>query len=238
MKMLRNRNRCELSNPTSRQIRRGDLDKMRSAAIAAALLAALVVAGSVSLAADKLRVAKVNIDKLQREYKELQAKEQELAKLRQRNAAILQLLAQYTFLPKESFDEMVAIARLPRPWPQDKQKRAEELKKISTEKEKQYLALRAKTNRSPQEEDQFKTLQELVQARNADLRQIEQQLYQEFVKRQKELQQELLAKVRAAIEKVAKEKKYDLVLDDVAVFFGGEDITDAVLAELNKGSGK
>ena len=218
----------------SRTFRLGNLDKMRLAVTAVALVVASMGVRCPALAADKLRIAIVDIDRLQREYKELQARQQDLTKLKQQMTEMLQLLSQYSFLPKESFDEMVAIARLPKPWPADKQKRADELKRISTEKEKQYLALRAKTNRTPQEEDQFKTLQELARAREADLRRLEQQLYQELVKKQRQLQQALLAKVRAAIEKVAKAKKYDLVLDNAVVLFGGEDITDAVLQELNK----
>jgi Skp family chaperone for outer membrane proteins len=185
--------------------------------------------------ADGLRIAKVDLGELQKQFITLQQKQQELDQARQRNADLLQTLSQYLFLPQESFREMMGIARLPKPWPEEKQKRAEELARISEEKEKQFLALRAKTSRSPEEEDQFKTLQELAEARDADLRQFEQQLLQELLSRQRELQQQLLEQVRSAIAQVAKEKKYDLVLDSEVLLFGGDDITDSVVAILNKG---
>ncbi|MBC7288426.1 MAG: OmpH family outer membrane protein [Armatimonadetes bacterium] len=230
----RNRGRRSLSNVVNgRTIFREHLDKLR---FAAAALAVLLATGQAALGADqpaKTRIAVVDVRKLESEFNEFQQRQKELQALQQQYTQTLQLLAEYAFLPKESFDEMVAIARLPQPWPQEKQKRAEDLRNISTDKEKQYLALRSKTNRSAEEEDQFKTLQELAQAREADLRQLEQQFARELMKRQDELRAQLTAKVQSAIEAVAKQKGYDIVLDREAVFFGGEDITADVLAILN-----
>lgn len=224
-----------LSKAVSREACEGNLDMMsRLLLVVAVCIAAASAIPAWGAEQPKLRVAVVDVLKLQEKYKALQDKEAQLEAERRRYAQILSELSRYTFLSAEMFKEIAAIARLPKPWPEDKQKRAQELLKISEEKEKEYLALRSNTKRSPQEEDRFKTLQELVQAREADLRQIQQSYVQRLLDLQRQLQSELLKKVRDTIAVVAKEKKYDLVLDSESVFFGGDDITDAVIEALNK----
>jgi len=179
------------------------------------------------------RIAIVDVERLEKEYKALKDKQGELEKLRGRDSEILQEVSQYSFLSAELFKEVIAIASLPRPWPEDKAARAAELRKISEDKEKEFLGLRANTQRSPEQEDRFKELQDLVQAREADMRQLEQGFLQELLNHQRQLQTELLAHVRETIRTVAKDKKYDFVFDNSIVFFGGDDITEDVLQVLN-----
>lgn len=179
------------------------------------------------------RMAIVDVERLEKEYKALRDKQSELEKLRGRDSEILQEVSQYSFLSAELFKEVVAIASLPQPWPEDKAARAAELRKISEDKEKEFLALRANTQRTPEQEDRFKELQDLVQAREADMRQLEQSFLQQLLNHQRQLQTELLTHVRETIRTVAKDKKYDFVFDNSIVFFGGDDITEDVLQVLN-----
>ncbi len=185
-----------------------------------------------------IRIAIVNVAKLKKEYKAFQQRQSELYRREQMLANMLQELSQYTFLSSELFREMVSIAQLPKPWPEDKKKRAEDLRRISEEKQKEYLALRANTKRTPQQEDRFKSLQELVEARQADLQQLRRQHMEELLKLQRTYESELIQHIQQTIEQVAKEKNYDYVFDSEVVFFGGDDITDAVVKALNSSTPK
>jgi Skp family chaperone for outer membrane proteins len=233
----RNHGETNLSKKPSRSAPKGNLDMMSRSKALSLVVCALVVMGWQRGLCDgpqQPRIAVVDVERIEKEYKDLRAKQEELDASRARSAGILEEVSQYTFLSAELFKEIVAIASLPKPWPEDKAKRAEELKKISEEKEKEFLALRANTARTAEEEDRFKTLQELVQTREGDLRQLENSFLQDLLNRQRELQTQLLGRVRETIAQVAKEKKYDFVFDSAVVFFGGDDITSDVLNALNK----
>jgi len=233
----RNRNQTRVSNKYNRRALKGNLDMMSRRRILFGLACLLLSVGTCQLWAQEsvqLKIGIVNVERLEKDYKVLQEKQKELDALRSQSAETLREVSQYAFLSAELFKEVVALVSLPKPWPEEKAKRAEELRKISEEKEKEYLALRSNTVRTPEQEDRFKTLQELVEARDSDMRQLEQNFLQDLLNRQRELQTQLLARVRETIVAVAKEKKYDLVLDNTVVFFGGEDITDAVIELLNR----
>ena len=64
--------------------------------------------------------------------------------------------------------------------------------------------------------------------------QIYQSKRQELAKEEQKLMEPLFKDINLAIRTVANQKKLTVVVDKEAVFFGGVDITDAVLTELKK----
>lgn len=64
--------------------------------------------------------------------------------------------------------------------------------------------------------------------------QIYQQKRQELAEQEQKLMQPLFQDINIAIRTVANQKKLTVVVDKEAVFYGGTDITDAVIAELKK----
>ncbi len=55
---------------------------------------------------------------------------------------------------------------------------------------------------------------------------------QQLQQRSRELQQNAMDKVRADIQKIAKEKGYEYVMDQNALIAGGKDVTDEILKEI------
>ena len=64
--------------------------------------------------------------------------------------------------------------------------------------------------------------------------QIYQSKRQELAKEEQKLMEPLFKDINLAIRTVANQKKLTVVVDKEAVFYGGIDITDAVIAELKK----
>lgn len=62
----------------------------------------------------------------------------------------------------------------------------------------------------------------------------QQKVYQEISDLRDELREEFSTEIAKAVEQVAKDKDYDVVLDKDEVRFGGVDITSDVLKELEK----
>jgi Skp family chaperone for outer membrane proteins len=109
---------------------------------------------------------------------------------------------------------------------------------VAEGKEKSYLDLRAKAQRTPEEDDQFASIQETINARRGDISKLATEIEQEYLGKRSDAQMSLVSTVRDIIKKVGEEQKFDLVVDGALVFYASEkaiDLTPAVVAELNKG---
>ncbi len=238
--MHRNCYSAGLSNFRRQQPYRGHLEKLVAGLLLAALLASLPALAQQAGQEQKkppaasLKIAIVDIERIQREYEGFAQANQKLDEMYKRYGTILRELQRFMFLPQDSFREVLSILQLPKPLPADKQKRLDDLAKLSAQKERRYLDLQAKTNRTQQEEDEFQTLQETYKSRQRDISQLDQRYSDEFQRARAQMLSELEKKVLAAVAAVAARLKYDLVFNRLAVLYGGNDITDAVLEQLRK----
>lgn len=85
--------------------------------------------------------------------------------------------------------------------------------------------------------DFFQSKQREFQARSKGLsavqrQELDRQLQQQFVAKREELLGGLDKDIRSAVEKVAKDRGFSIILDRSVVLYGGTDLTDAVVAQL------
>lgn len=183
---------------------------------------------------DELKIGVVNLGKIQQEYGELQAREKDLQAWAGERGGYLARVLDFLFLSDENFQEVVALLRKVAPTEQEK-KRVEELRAVSDEKERRFLDLRSKLERTAQEEDEYNGLRETYKTREAALAELNRQFNEELGGRRNEAVGALMTKVQEAIKAEAEAQELDYVFDAEIVFFGGTDITDAVIKRLNAG---
>lgn len=181
-------------------------------------------------------IATVSLARLQANYGELRAREQNLSHWLEERRARYNELANYVFLSQKDFEAALEIIQKPRPLSDEDRQQLAELRTVSDEREQRFAELRAKPDRTPQETAEFNTLQETYEARAGTLQTMQQEIVQELSQRRDREIEGLMERVQDAIVETAEELGYNIVLDADAVFLGGEDITEAVLRKLNFGT--
>lgn len=202
--------------------------------------AALILAASVGTGAwaqdapAPVKVAVVDLARVSSEYNRLAEMRNEIQAWYQQQQKYLEELANsYAFLTEEHFKEILDILSKPRPLPQALAKRREELQKLNEEKESRYLELQAKVDRTDKERDEFNQLQEINNARNADIDKIANDLRSQFMEKKTKAETDLTDAITQAVKDVATGAGYVLVLNKMGVMYGGDDITDVVIRKLN-----
>lgn len=200
-----------------------------------ALTLTLVTAGLA--AAQTLKVAVVDIDAVSARYKELVDRQQELGAWVADKKSFLNVMQDFMFVSSDEFQEAARIYNVPKAqWNDQQKKREADLRAVSTGNEKKYMDLQAKPTRTAEEQNQFSTLRDTVQARELDLKAISRTFDEQLKKNRDEVQTKLVAKVRTVIEDLAKARGFTLVLDKSAAYFSVapvEDVTEDVLKGLN-----
>ncbi len=179
------------------------------------------------------KIAFVDISAVSSEYQALQKKDAELKAWLTGRHDYLVSLQGYIFLSEDNFNEALAIVDQPRPIADEKLKRLDELSALSAQKEQTFRDLESKSPRTTEEADQFSTLREGMIARQQQIKQLENDINQEYQKRVMTARDELMSTVEEAIAQYAREKGYDIVLDRAFVLYGGENITRAIIDKLN-----
>jgi len=122
---------------------------------------------------------------------------------------------------------------MPKPIPQDKSQRLDELAALSQQKEQRFRELESKSPRTTEEADEFSTLREGFSGRQQQIQQLEIGINQQHQQQVEQARQQLMRNVEQAIAEYAQQHGYDLVLDHAFVLYGGDDITRAVIDKLN-----
>lgn len=184
--------------------------------------------------APAIKVALVDMGRVNTEYAQLAQKRAELQQwFEQQQRYLEELETRYIYLSEQHFNDILEILRMPRPLSQAAATRRDELRAINDEKEARHLELQAKVERTAKEQDEFNQLQETVEQRFRQISAIRDNLQAQLQQRQADAQAEVIDAMESAIEAAATAGGYHLVLNRMFVLYGGEDITDAVLQRLN-----
>lgn len=116
----------------------------------------------------------------------------------------------------------------------EEQKRLRELEEKAKQAERRLEELSQKPDPSPQEKQDLERLRKAALEAQGRLEQLQQEYQRQLEERNRTVSEQLDRNIRNAISFVAGAKNLPLVLDREAVLFGGVDITNEVLAELNK----
>ncbi len=107
-----------------------------------------------------------------------------------------------------------------------------------------YVDMQRALDNHPRKASSERALQEFFQAKQREFQQrakslapvqrqeLDRQLQQEFVQKREELLSGLDKDIRAAVEKISRDRGVSIVLERAVVLYGGVDLTDAVIAQL------
>ncbi|MGI5820029.1 MAG: OmpH family outer membrane protein [Armatimonadota bacterium] len=208
-------------------------------ALAACALA--IICATTSFAQDattELKIAVVSLTRVQTNYQRLRAQEQDLGRWLESRRSYHDRLTNYVFLPKKDFEKALDLVHRQQPLPDEDREQLEELRRISDKNEVRFSELRARTERTTEETTEFNALQDMYDASAETLQAVQQSIMSELGDRRQTALTDLMDTVERAIAETAEAGGYQVVLDAEMVFYGGEDITDAVLERLNGNGGQ
>jgi outer membrane protein len=112
----------------------------------------------------------------------------------------------------------------------DKQQKSLEKEKDEILKSKADLDKKSSILDKSKVAEQEKDIQDKAEKLQAKALEMQQKL----VSQEKEIMSNIVEEIRAIVQKIAKEKNYDLVFDKGVMLFGGEDITYLVIKKMNE----
>ncbi|MEN6402345.1 MAG: OmpH family outer membrane protein [Armatimonadia bacterium] len=199
-----------------------------------ALFAALT---SSVASAQELKIAILDMEKVRTGFTEAIQSKNQLGAYVQDKMGYLRSLENYLFVAGAEFQEVAAIAQIPKAqWTADQKKREAEILAIAQANEKKFTELQSKSPRSADENHQYTTLQEMLRDRSRDRDKIAAVYQEELGAKSSEVQAKLMTRLQQVIETMYKEKGYNLVLDKAVTFYVAAPlvvITDDVIKMLN-----
>lgn len=195
-------------------------------------LAGLLAMALTAQAAD-LKVALIDMGKVTQNYTALQEKDKAIQQWYAEKQDYLRRLSDFLLLSGDNFNEVIALLSAPQPLPADKQARLKELDDLAAQKEKTFHDLESKPNRTPQEDEAYKSMGDQYDAGQQRMVAEQAKLSADYRQQVNTALEAFRKNVAEAAAALAKEDGYGLVLDSSMVLVGGTDITDKVLAKLN-----
>ncbi|MBM3471846.1 MAG: OmpH family outer membrane protein [Armatimonadetes bacterium] len=185
-----------------------------------------------------VRIGVVDLELVGRKFDRKAKEEEALTQWYVGRQSFLQELDKYIFCVDDEWKQVLALLDTPkgqRTPEQDAQLKA--LLDEGTKRETRYKDLEAKQAQgalTKDEENSLKELRETPTARTADLRNRAENIENELQQRMAAIREALMKPVRDAVNAIAAERGFALVLEKDWVYFGGEDITEDVIKKVNE----
>lgn len=206
---------------------------MRSLGIAlVAIVIAMAVIVPVYAADAPAAIGTVDVPAVFQGYQKTELSNSTLESLRAQLVKELQTLSETRLLDENQSKELIELVRKPNPTDSDKQRIAA-LQDAEKALDKELKDLQAKKEPTEQEKARQNELQARIAKSDDNIASIKDQSEQQFEAKKEELSGQIRDDIIKAIEDVAKSKGMALVVDKMAVLYGGDDITEAVLEKLN-----
>lgn len=175
----------------------------------------------------------VDLVRIGREYEGTKVGQAELDTFQQSLRKQLDDRESLRFLDEKERSEVEKLRAVPTP-NDDQKKQLSDYLATSKSREAQLRALQQNPNKNDNEKAEADRLTRLSTRTDEDLDALGEKLEMQLQAKGDEISKRLTDTVSTSIEVVAKEKGYSAVVDKKAMLFGGVDVTDEVLKQLNK----
>ena len=175
----------------------------------------------------------VDLVRVSREYQGTKAGQAELDTFQQSLRRQLEERENVRFLDEKELAEVAKLRAVASPNDEQK-KQLNDYLATSKSREAQLRALQQNPNKSDAEKADADRLTRLGARTDEEMDALGEKLEQQLQARGEEISKKLTDTVTAAIEATAKEKGYTAIVDKKAMLYGGTDVTEAVLQQLNK----
>ncbi len=197
------------------------------------MLFVFVCAVGPAFAQQQATIAYVDVQKVFQDYEKTAASNKTLEDLGKKLDSQLQALAQHKLLSEAERNQLLDLVGKDNPTDKDK----EAIKALADRQkalEQELQTLQQKNPPTDQEKARLKELMDTSTKTDEQLAKLSDEFEKQFNAKKDELSKIIRDDILAAIEAVAKDKKITVVVDKIAVLYGGTDITQPVLDRLNK----
>ncbi len=204
--------------------------KMARALLAVGLLAALAAPA----AAQEVKVGKIDVPRTLRAFEQFATHRRDVEqRMAQLNAQLTERAERFTLLLDEEWNKLQELRAKGQNLTEAERAELDKLMKLSDERDRQLAELETKEQRTEAERDQLNLLQSIKRQAQQGLKTMQERLGEELRQFDQEGSARIQEKFDAAVKQIAEAQGLTLVVSSELVFFGGTDITDAVIAALN-----
>ena len=198
-----------------------------------ALLAAGMICGPVAAAETPSSFGFIDVQGVFDGYEKTQKSNAQLDMLSKQLETRLKTISEFKLLDEAEGKELMDLKVMENPADKDKD-RMKALEDKERALDAELKDLQSKKEPTDQDKARLKELQDISAASDNTLLKLNEDYTKQLRAKNEELAKEIRDDMLKAIETVAGENKINVVLDKIAVLYGGMDLTEAVTKELNK----
>jgi len=198
-----------------------------------AAVAAVLFVCPPARAADEITIGVVDLQKIYSDAPRIKQYMAELGQFGETLEKKMGVRRQNMMLDDTEIKELIDLETKETKTDQDNS-RIEELRDSERARDAELKDLQSRNDLDEQQKARLNELQDMQQKSKVTAEEIAKDYEDQWQKKTREYDTKAVADIREAINKVAEDKKFTFMLDKVAVFFGGIDATDDVIAKLDR----